>query len=189
METNLIEHEIEIDDYVKVTLSIPQKLTAIELKGIMIKANQLLKLSEISISTQQPGTYKKRREGLGSVWKEGMLAELVAMIDGRGSTTKASIFREFADKYKMLPHDADKKYYYEQTCGRLPKGAMLKAHKPRSIGSKKIWNSEMVDLLTLRKKENIDIQVITDEINDKFKLSLTPQQVSTKWGNIKSRGF
>lgn len=192
---DLIDHEIAIDEYVKVTLSIPKKLTAMELKGIMLKANQLLKLSEISIqSVQQRGSYKKRREGLGSVWKEGMLAELVGMIGSRGERTKASIFKEFANKYGMTEHDADKKYYYEQTCRRLPAGTTPKAtrasHALGHKGSgKKIWTDEMVKLLKLRKKENKFIQDIVKEINEKFKVNLTQEQVKTKWGNIKSRGF
>lgn len=182
---DLIDHEITIDEYVKVTLSIPKKLTAIDLRGIMLKANQLLKMSEISIPQQPMRTNVKR--GIGLVWKEGMLAELVGMIERRKDMTKSSVFKEFSTKYGMTPHDADKKYYYEQTCGRLPKAS---SGKGRHTGSRqRIWTEEMVNFMQTQKKDNKNIQQVTDSINEKFKLNLTQEQITSKIGNIQNRGF
>lgn len=45
-QTEIIEHIVEIDNYLSATLKIPKKLTAIELKALMMKANKLFNLSE-----------------------------------------------------------------------------------------------------------------------------------------------
>lgn len=50
--TGLIEHEVIIDRYTKITLSIPKQLDATELKSLMTKANKLFSLSEIEIQSK-----------------------------------------------------------------------------------------------------------------------------------------
>ena len=45
----LLEHEIVIDEHIKVTLMIPKKLSALELKALMVKSNKLFNLSEVPI--------------------------------------------------------------------------------------------------------------------------------------------
>jgi hypothetical protein len=53
----MIEHEVVVDDYITVKLKIPKVLTAMDLKGLMMKTNKLFNMSEVAI--QQPSTRKK----------------------------------------------------------------------------------------------------------------------------------
>ena len=46
----LINHEVVIDKYLTATLSIPKKLTSLELKALFMKANKLFNLSEVEIA-------------------------------------------------------------------------------------------------------------------------------------------
>ncbi len=117
---DLIDHEINIDDFVKVTLSIPKKLTAIELKGIMIKANQLLKMSEVSIVQGPKRTYAARRANVE--WKDAMVQELVDDMKSRDSdTSKVKVMRAFGEKHDIIEKDVAKRYYYLMGHGLLPK--------------------------------------------------------------------
>lgn len=117
---DLIDHEINIDDYVKVTLSIPKKLTAIELKGIMIKANQLLKMSEVTVM-QGPGKHYKQRRAVIE-WKDSLVQELVNVMQTRGpDTSKVSVMRTFGEKHDMSSSDVSKRYYYLMGHNLLPK--------------------------------------------------------------------
>ena len=49
MEEELVEHIVDIDQYVSVTLKIPKVMTALELKGLTMKANKLFNLAEVPI--------------------------------------------------------------------------------------------------------------------------------------------
>ena len=121
MHTDLIDHEIAIDDYIKVTLSIPKQLTAIELKGIMIKANQLLKMSEVTVLAGGIPSrhYKPRRANVE--WKEGLVEQLVNAIEARDrDISKTKIFRTFAEKHKLTEKDVTKRYYYLKGHNLLP---------------------------------------------------------------------
>jgi len=46
---DLIEHTLEIDNYISASVKIPKVLSAIEFKGIMMKVDKLLKLAESPI--------------------------------------------------------------------------------------------------------------------------------------------
>ena len=54
MEKELIEHTVEIDNYITATLRIPKVLDAMELKALMVKANKLFNLAEIEILDRKP---------------------------------------------------------------------------------------------------------------------------------------
>lgn len=118
----LIDHVVNIDEYVKVTLSIPKTLTAVELKGIMIKANQLLKMSEITVGLGAPKQYKPRRPVIA--WTDNMMQELIDNIAKRGSDlTKSKVMRTFAQKHSMQMNDVSKRYYYLMGNNLLPKAS------------------------------------------------------------------
>lgn len=46
----LVEHTIEIDKYTQLTLKIPKVMSAMDLKGLMVKANKIFNVSEVSIT-------------------------------------------------------------------------------------------------------------------------------------------
>lgn len=117
---DLIEHEIDIDDYVKVTLSIPKKLTAMELKGIMIKANQLLKMSQINIAQGPSKHYAPRRASVE--WNDSLVQELVNVVEARSAnTSKTTVMRIFGEKHDITEKDVAKRYYYLMGHNLLPK--------------------------------------------------------------------
>ncbi len=120
LHIDLIDHEIVIDQYVKVTLSIPKKLTTIELKGIMIKANQLLKMSEVTVMPGPKRTYAPRRANIE--WKDELVQELVDDMKSRDSdTSKVKVMRAFGEKHDITEKDVAKRYYYLMGHGLLPK--------------------------------------------------------------------
>lgn len=95
-EEELIDHFIELDRYVQVTLRIPKNLNALELKGITDKAQKLYKIAEIPLEAvpqapREPRKYKKaksRFNGSGSnykkqMWFPQMVSELYRMKDVR----------------------------------------------------------------------------------------------------------
>ena len=49
MEKELIEHKVEVDEYISAIIKIPKVLTALELKSLMSKANKLFNLAEVPI--------------------------------------------------------------------------------------------------------------------------------------------
>ena len=59
-ETDIIDHIVEIDSHISATLKIPVRLSAIELKALMVKANKLFNLSETPLMDIQKRTYQKR---------------------------------------------------------------------------------------------------------------------------------
>ena len=54
MKNEMIEHRVEIDDYVSATIKIPKILTAMELKALMVKANKLFNLAEVPLVDSKP---------------------------------------------------------------------------------------------------------------------------------------
>jgi hypothetical protein len=61
-EDGLIEHEVVIDNYISATLKIPKLLTALELKGLMIKAKKLYELSGNDIHIKRPYNKKNSKK-------------------------------------------------------------------------------------------------------------------------------
>lgn len=58
-DIEIVEHEVEIDDNISATLKIPKKMTAIDLKSLMLKANKMFNLAEVPIMAKRNG-YAKR---------------------------------------------------------------------------------------------------------------------------------
>ncbi len=56
----LIEHIVEIDDYISVIIKIPKRLDALKMKALMMKTNKLFNLSEVPIQEGPRGSYKKK---------------------------------------------------------------------------------------------------------------------------------
>ena len=112
METELIEHNIKIDDYTKVILSIPKEMDAMELKGIMQKANKLMSMSEISLKPRKKytmsGKYSKENETGNSKWKAGRRglftdeqSNQISKIRKANGINKAEGYRELAKKFGL----------------------------------------------------------------------------------------
>ena len=59
MEDDLIEHIIDVDEYISITLKIPKVLTPMGLKALTVKANKLFNLSEVPLVDS-----KKRQYGI-----------------------------------------------------------------------------------------------------------------------------
>jgi hypothetical protein len=47
---NLLEHKIKIDEYVELSIKIPEELDVIEFSSVLEKARKLMKLGEVSVS-------------------------------------------------------------------------------------------------------------------------------------------
>ena len=62
MQSELIEHTVEIDEYLSATIKIPKVLDALELKALMAKANKLFNLAEVPIANTQKRKYTKSSE-------------------------------------------------------------------------------------------------------------------------------
>lgn len=54
---DIVEHIVEIDSYVSVTIKIPKRLSAIDLKALMAKANKMFNLSETPIIEKRRAKY------------------------------------------------------------------------------------------------------------------------------------
>ena len=107
-ETKL--HKIIIDSNLSVDMLIPVELTAIELKGLMVKANKLFNLSQTGL-----GLVSKKRKSLEK-WDEN---ELEIIMKNYGKLEPKQIA-------KLLPTRTKKqismKIYYLQSRGRLKNG-------------------------------------------------------------------
>lgn len=96
-ENELIEHKIEIDEYVSATLRIPKVLTAIELKALMIKANKLFNLADVPLAAGgSPRRYV--RNSLGDEQKKALIKEY----DGVNSVGKERIAERLGINGKAL---------------------------------------------------------------------------------------
>ena len=58
-EQELIEHTVEIDEYVSATIRIPKVLTAIDLKALMYKANKLFNIAEVPLVAVKKRVYHR----------------------------------------------------------------------------------------------------------------------------------
>lgn len=78
-ESQLIEHEIEVNNYVSVRLKIPKKLDALELKSLSTMSTKLLNLSQVTDAKQLPSREPRRmlrnQEQRVEVLKEFLKAE------------------------------------------------------------------------------------------------------------------
>lgn len=180
---DLIDHEITIDNYIKVTLSIPKKLTAIELKGIMLKASQLLKMSEITVSTEVRRPYKKRENTL----KDKIVLELVNMMETRDrNTSKVKIFKAFGEKHTISYTDVAKRYYYLMGHGLLPKSGSKIASEIKRLNE---WVSDAEKMLIDMHKAGENRRDIADAINKKFNTTFVDRSISDKTYKLKKDGI
>ena len=109
-KNEMIEHTIEIDEYVSVTLKIPKVLTAIELKALMYKANKLFNLAEVPLT---PGKRPRQK-----YIKHDLEAKKNIVKAYDKSSTKEEK-EELAKKYGMSIVDISKTiYYYRQVVKR-----------------------------------------------------------------------
>ncbi|KKM60141.1 hypothetical protein LCGC14_1544840 [marine sediment metagenome] len=60
-ENEIVEHTVEIDDYVSVKLKIPKVMTAMDMKALMQKANKLFTLSDTPMIPIQKRQYVQRK--------------------------------------------------------------------------------------------------------------------------------
>lgn len=49
MEENLIKHYVEVDHHITIELKIPTRLSVLQFKGLMLKADKIFKVSEVPL--------------------------------------------------------------------------------------------------------------------------------------------
>lgn len=99
----LIEHTVRVDEHISVQMKIPKELDALALKGLMVKANKLMNLSEVPVAAAKP---KKAPYGF---WNDELRAELKAML--KKHKIKSRVQQMFADKYKISPVTVRNEFY------------------------------------------------------------------------------
>lgn len=77
-ERNLIPHFIQIDEMMELKMLIPETLDALELKALMVKADKLFKLSEVTIQANPDGR-TLRSGGYNRIWTPQMLVRAVQL--------------------------------------------------------------------------------------------------------------
>lgn len=87
------EHRIIVDDNITVTMKIPTELDALSLRGLMLKAQRLLNLSEVTVKPQQ----KKASGKVRMDWTEAKKNELLKVV--KEHKTKTAAFEAFAEKH------------------------------------------------------------------------------------------
>ena len=99
----MVEHKVEIDEYVSVTLKIPKVLTAIELKALMYKANKLFNLAEVPLVPGKGARQKYSKHDLETKKKIVKEYDKLATKEEREGLAK---------KYGMSTVDVSKTIYY-----------------------------------------------------------------------------
>lgn len=104
MTYDMVEHTVEIDEYISATIKIPKKLTAIELKALMVKANKLFNLAEVPIVAKRAANNVVGRQeaiSLIKMWKEGLQAQVQQRLKVNDLKKAAARIQYAKDKYKL----------------------------------------------------------------------------------------
>ena len=106
-------HEINVivDDYVKVILTIPDTISALELQGIMLKAGKISALSTNTLMVtkrkyNKSGTYSKNDDmsetkkygGHKRVWTPEKKKILINALKNKGNKSNTELYNEVAEK-------------------------------------------------------------------------------------------
>jgi predicted RNA-binding protein with RPS1 domain len=126
-ENGLVEHHVVVDNYISATLKIPKILTALELKGLMIKAKKLYELSGDALDmpkrhyekkngkkeeTTMPSiTEKQNLNQRQAKWKKPQIKMLKDAINSRKEgETVMSVIRNISEKIGMTENQCFHKY-------------------------------------------------------------------------------
>ena len=109
----LLEHEVVIDEHIKVTLMIPKKLSALELKALMVKSNKLFNLSEVPIISEKR-KYKR-------IFSDDMIRDIKALhnkgLKGKAITNELNKIHSTSLSYRTVIN----KIYVMNKNGQLDK--------------------------------------------------------------------
>lgn len=111
MSEELIEHTIIVDEHISVQMKIPKELDALALKGLMVKANRLMNLSEVQIQTQKKSVKKSQQNG-NFDWTPERLSELKQMTKTAASQQEG--FRLFSAKYGISKGAVQARFYWNK---------------------------------------------------------------------------
>lgn len=92
MTEEIIEHTVEVDEYISAIIKIPKTLTAIDLKALMFKANKLFNIAEVPLIDKPKRKYMKKDETL----------KLIEKYDKANDKEKQEMANEFGVNLKSL---------------------------------------------------------------------------------------
>ena len=111
MEEKKFNHIVIVDENTKITLSIAEVLTAMDLRGLSLKAKKLCEISEIvskpKEKTTRPynksGAYSKKENRGKKLWSDESISVLKkALANGEGRDKK-DIYEEVSRKVGLTP--------------------------------------------------------------------------------------
>ena len=105
MNDELLLHTIKVDEYISVDMKIPRELDALSLKGLMLKANRLLNLSEVAIPVATP----KTRNKVNGFWTEEKRVAFKKEL--KAAKTNQLAFASFGKKHGIADTTARNEFY------------------------------------------------------------------------------
>lgn len=205
LDREFVEHFIDIDELMELKMKIPKRLDALELKALMVKADKLFKLSEVTIAPQEstePRHYRKRN-GKKSGWKkwtDDMLIELVAMNEQGIKATEiaekinAKYGSEFDSKmvWQKIWYLQRKKTYKSYIGKELGTSVVpvqedgeQKKRMPPNSGK---FSDEMKNKIVELENDGIDKREIRDTINKEFGTAFSHKQIVDKINYMRKQG-
>jgi hypothetical protein len=154
MTKELIEHTIEVDEYISATIKIPKVLSALDFKSLMVKADKFFKISEPSIVQKQPLEIKKTRKRT----KTGRtkISKLTA------SKMKKFLLKNLDVNYGELVVEFNNKFNTKYTRNQIAKKVLyLKRTKqikikdekiPNKVGAKSTYSQSEIEFMQKRIK-------------------------------------
>lgn len=175
-ERELIKHRVEIDQFTAVELSIPKILTAMELKGLMMKASQLFKMSEVTMD-ETPRKYahtgridwtEEMKEIIRNGWGEVPTREMLPQI--QQMNPKVTLTHMYAIKQRM------------QNAGEMTKKKIVTAPSviaPEKRSHKTVWTPELTHIMRSNPtKSSAEIAAMINATNKK--LHITAKKVADR---------
>jgi hypothetical protein len=106
--SELIEHTVIVDEHITVQMKIPKELDALALKGLMLKANKLMSLGEVTLQTKKPARNQPVKNGKFD-WTQKRVSELQELAKTSASAQEG--IRLFANKHGVSVGATQAKYY------------------------------------------------------------------------------
>lgn len=121
MENKLIEHKIKVDNYLDVTLKIPEVMDALELKALATKATKLLNLSNLTenmpkqkyVRSEEAEHEPKKRRKRGKQRSKDDARQIIKETYDAGLHDTDAL-EKIADKHGFEDVQALKKYVWQR---------------------------------------------------------------------------
>lgn len=155
----LMMHFIEVDEYTTIQLSIPKRLSAADLKGLMMKANKIFNISDMQEMQQVKGYKEGRTRGERVFWTKEMDTYIVENIG------KMQI-REMIPHLKNSSPSITEAAIYGRNKRLREKGlapASTRTSGKRRQGKSVTWSAEMLAYFTANFKTK-DVQEMLPEM-------------------------